>query len=152
MQMAFYAALGVGSLIALSGPAHRSTLATTTQPQPDSVALASKLVGKWSGTRFESNSTTGQKYTMEWKKDTTGALVGTISMPGGSSYATRVVWSSDTGFITESAPHKNSKLGEKVVTRTLSHFKGDSLAGTFEARPMTYKGQSDKGRFSARKG
>ncbi|MGN6392840.1 MAG: hypothetical protein ACTHM9_11420 [Gemmatimonadales bacterium] len=152
MQLAFYAALGIGSLIALSGPAGRSVRTTATLPQPDSVALASKLVGKWTGKRFESSSTTGQRYTMQWKKDTTGALVGTVSMPSGSSYATRVVWSSDTGFITESAPHKSGKLGEEVVTRTLSHFKGDSLTGTFEMRPMTYKGHSETGHFSAKKG
>jgi len=152
MQLAFYAALGIGSLIALSGPPGRSARTTATMPQPDSVALASKLVGRWTGKRFDSSSTTGQQYTMQWKKDTTGALVGTVSMPGGSSYATRVVWSSDTGFITESAPHQSAKLGEQVVTRTLSHFKGDSLTGTFEMRPMSYKGHSQTGRFSASKG
>ena len=39
-----------------------------------------------------------------------------------------------------------------MVTRTVSHFKGDSLYGTFEARPMSYKGRTEEGHFSAHKG
>jgi hypothetical protein len=152
MNMAIYAALGIGSLVALGGSPRPPVRAAAAGPRPDSVALASKLVGKWTGTRFDSSSAAGRTFTMDWKKDTIGALTGRVSMPGGASYATRVVWSSDTGFITESAPHKSAALGEEVVTRTLSHFKGDSLSGTFEMRPMTYKGHSESGRFSARKG
>jgi hypothetical protein len=62
---------------------------------------------------------------------------------------TQVVWSSDTAFITESAPHKSPEIGEQVVTRMINHFKGDSLTGTFELRPTSYKGRSLNGHFTA---
>lgn len=152
MNMGFYAALGIGSLVALGASPRPPVRATAAGTRPDSVILATRLLGRWTGTRHDSSATAGRTFTMDWKKDTTGALVGTVSMPGAASYATRVVWSSDTGFITESAPHKSAALGEDVVTRTLSHFKGDSLWGTFQLRPMTYKGRSESGRFSAHKG
>jgi hypothetical protein len=88
---------------------------------------------------------------MKWKRDTTNALTGLVTM-NGSSYPVLVVWSSDTGFVTESAPHQSAGLKEQVVTRTVSHFKGDSLYGTFEARPMSYQGRTEQGHFSAHKG
>jgi hypothetical protein len=152
MNMGLYAALGIGSVLAVGMQPSRPAAATASPIPADSVALASKLPGHWSGTRFDSSSAAGHRFTMDWKKDSLGALTGTVAMADGSSWPTRVVWTSDTGFITESAPHRSAALGEKVVTRTLSHLTGDSLSGTFELRPMSYKGQSERGRFSAHKG
>jgi hypothetical protein len=88
---------------------------------------------------------------MTWKKDTTGSMIGTVKPASGSAYAAKVVWSADTGFVIESAPHTSNQLHETVVTRMVSHLKGDSLWGTFEMRPTAYKGRTEEGRFSATK-
>jgi hypothetical protein len=148
MQGTFYAAAAIGALIAVGPGASHSTVALRA---PSDTGVAARLVGKWVGTRFDSSAAGGHKFTMSWKQDTAKALTGTVTM-NGSSYPVRVVWSSDTGFVTESAPHQSAALKEEVVTRTVSHFKGDSLYGTFEARPMSYKGTTEQGHFSAHKG
>ncbi|HEY7635427.1 MAG TPA: hypothetical protein VH763_07780 [Gemmatimonadales bacterium] len=152
MYTALYTALGLGALLAVGTPLGSSPPAMAVRAPADTVALASKLTGKWSGTRFDSSSTAGTKFTMDWKKGSDGKLVGTVAMANGPSYQTQVVWNSDTAFITESAPHKSAETGQQVVTRMINHFKGDSLTGTFEVRPMTYKGRSLHGHFTAARG
>ncbi len=88
---------------------------------------------------------------MTWKKAPDGHLTGTVKPAAGSAYEANVVWSADTGFVIESAPHTSSQLHEAVVTRMVSHLEGDSLWGTFEMRPTAFKGRSEEGRFSATK-
>lgn len=148
MQGTFYAAVAIGALVAIGpGAGHPAV----TLRAPSDTGVGAKLLGSWVGTRFDSSAAAGHKFTMKWKRDTTNALTGLVTM-NGSSYPVRVVWSSDTGFVTESAPHQSMGLKEQVVTRTVSHFKGDSLYGTFEARPMSYQGRTEQGHFSAHKG
>src|SRR5262245_5211253 len=147
MNTTVFAAISIGSLLTLGLP-HRPPAHTVAQTAADTT-LASKLAGTWSVTRYDSSSKTGKKFTINWAKDTAGTLNGTVKMPNGPSYLTKVVWSSDTAFIAESAPHKSAELNEEVVTRMVSHFKGDSLTGTFEQRPMAYKGRTESGRFVA---
>ena len=149
MNTTVFAALGIGSLLTLGLP-HRPPGHAPGSPAADTT-LASRLAGTWSVTRYDSSSgvKAGKQFTMSWAKDTAGALAGTVKMPHGPSYATRVVWSSDTAFIAESAPHQSADLNEQVVTRMVSHFKGDSLTGTLEQRPTSYKGRSASGRFVA---
>jgi hypothetical protein len=86
---------------------------------------------------------------MSWKKATDGHLVGAVAPTSGPAYETNVVWSSDTGFVTESAPHQSKELNEEVVTRMVAHLKADSLSGKFEMRPVTYGGRSVAGNFIA---
>jgi hypothetical protein len=86
---------------------------------------------------------------MEWKKASDGHLEAKVSVAKEPSYQTSVVWTSDTGYVTESAPHRSVALNEEVVTRTVSHLKGDSVTGTFELRPTSYEGRTMKGRFTA---
>lgn len=150
MQMALFAAIGIGSMLAVG--AQSGANATTTRSAPaDTVALASKLVGKWTGVRTDSGSTTPHHFTMDWKKAPDGHLNGTVAVAGGPTYQTSVVWSSDTALIMESAPHQSASLSERVVTRTIAHLKGDSLVGRTELRPTAYKGRSITGHISARK-
>jgi hypothetical protein len=72
-----------------------------------------------------------------------------VNVPGERKYPVNVVWASDTAFIFESAPHLSRVLHERVVMRSLVHFKGDQLAGTFDARPTTYAGRTITGSFDA---
>src|SRR5690348_5440731 len=105
MHTILLALLGIGSMFAVGTAAPALPAANLATPT-DTVALASKLVGRWTGTRFDSSNAAGQNFMVNWKKTPDG-LLGTVRMADGSSYATRVVWSSDTAFITESAPHQN---------------------------------------------
>jgi hypothetical protein len=75
-------------------------------------------------------------------------MTGTVVAASGAKYPLNVVWSSDTAFIWESAPHKSPVLGTNVVTRSLVQFKAHALEGTFEARPTTYSGRTLTGHFS----
>lgn len=149
MRMALCTALGLAWLAGAGGHPSRTMAPSPHPTDPDSAALASKLVGKWMGARYDSGSTAPHQFRMSWKRASDGELTGMVAPTSGQSYVTKVVWSSDTGFVTESAPHKSGELGEQVVTRTVSHLKGDSLWGTFELRPMSYKGRSEQGHFSA---
>ncbi len=147
----------LGAALALGG-ASRSGGAAAPRPgsvdraPADTVALASRLAGTWRGEGVDSGSTTPQRFTMRWRQAQDGHPTGTVSLAGGPEYPVNVVWSSDTAFIYVSAPHRSPTLREEVVTRTLARFKGDSLVGTYEARPTKYSPKSLTGRFSAVRG
>jgi hypothetical protein len=148
MRMALCAVAGLAWL-ATTGGVPAGTGSSPLHETVDSTALASRLIGHWTGARYDSGSTTPHPFSMQWKKAPDGHLAGMVTASAQKPYETNVVWSSDTGFVTESAPHRSSELNEEVVTRSVAHFKGDSLVGTFELRPMTYRGKSETGKFSA---
>jgi hypothetical protein len=149
MRMTLSLALGAAWLAGAGAhpDPHRTT--STDRTTVDSTALARQLVGHWKGTRHEAGSAAGHRFTMSWKTASDGHLAGTVEPAAGPAYETNVVWSSDTGFVTESAPHRSPELNEEVVTRMVAHLKGDSLSGKFEMRPMTYRGRSAAGNFTA---
>ena len=148
MRLALCAVAGLAWL-ATTGGLPAGTRSSPLHEMVDSTALASRLIGRWIGARHDSGSATPQRFTMQWEKAQDGHLSGMVTSGSQPAYETNVVWSSDTGFVTESAPHRSGQLNEEVVTRSVAHFKGDSLVGTFEMRPMTYRGKSEHGTFSA---
>jgi|GEM_PF-1642546 len=147
MQSAFHAALGLAALVGLTAAA-TPTSATATLAGPKH-GLATRLDGKWSGKLTSSMSFQPEYFTMIWNSEPGGRVIGTIMPSGRPHYAVNVVWSSDTAFIYESAPHYNRMLHEEVVSRGVVHFKGNGLQGNFEARPTKYEGRTVKGTFNA---
>jgi hypothetical protein len=149
MRMTLWIALGAvgltGAAVHPTPPRATSTAGTTV----DSTLLARHLVGHWKGTRYDAGSAAGHQFTMSWKQASDGHLSATVASDAGPAYQANVVWSSDTGFVTESAPHRSQELNEEVVTRMVAQLKGDSLSGKFEMRPMTYAGRSVAGTFAA---
>jgi hypothetical protein len=148
MQFVLGAAVGLATALALDAslpPANPATSGTAMQ----GTTLAARLAGKWTGRRTMPVSIKPANFTMVWRKAPDGHLTGTVAMPGQPKYPVNVVWSSDTAFIYESAPHLSRELHEKVVTRSVVHFKGSELDGTFEARPMHYSGKTISGHFTA---
>jgi hypothetical protein len=85
---------------------------------------------------------------MIWLEAPDGHVTGTLAVAH-QQYPMTVVWSSDTAFIAESAPHRSRLLHEMVVTRTVGRLKGTELVGTFEARPTSYSGETLSGSFEA---
>jgi hypothetical protein len=142
-------ALGLATFFAATAHPNSGAAAATRFAPADTGALASRLSGAWSGTRVESSGAKTHPFTMTWKQAPDGGMTGRVAQAHGPTYMTHVVWSSDTAFITESAPHKSSELKESVVTRTVTHFKGDSLVGQYELRPTNFTGHTLTGRFTA---
>jgi hypothetical protein len=143
--------IALGALGLTGAAAHptppRATI--TSRTTVDSTRLARQLAGHWKGTRYDAGSSAGHQFTMSWKQASDGHLSGTVTPAAGPAYQANVVWSSDTGFVSESAPHRSQELNEEVVTRIVAHLKGDSLSGKFEMRPTTYRGRSVEGTFAA---
>lgn len=148
MQLAFYAAGGVAAAIALAATAAPKAFAAPLATRRDSI-LAARIDGTWAGHRSSSISLRPQQFTMSWRTAPDGHLTGMVNVPGERKYPVNVVWASDTAFIFESAPHLSRMLHERVVMRSLVHFKGDQLAGTFDARPTKYTGRTITGSFDA---
>lgn len=148
MHLAFYAAGGVAAAIALAAPAAPGAAAPSPATVRDSV-LAARIDGTWRGHRTTSISTRPQQFTVTWRTAPDGHVTGMVTVPGERKYPVNVVWTSDTAFIFESAPHLNRALHEQVVMHSLVHFKGDRLVGTFDARPTRYAGRTLTGTFKA---
>lgn len=146
MQLALLAALSAGTALALAASGASARVPATVTTAPDS-GLAARIAGHWSGRRTSSTAKQSGKMTMMLKQADEGGLEGSVDVAGAPAFPVQVVWSSDTAFILESAPHKSPDLHEQVVTRSLVHFKGDSLTGKFESRPMRYEGKTATGKF-----
>jgi hypothetical protein len=146
MQLVLFAGLSTAAAVALaaSGAPARATAPLTA---PTDSALAARIGGTWTGHRTSSLSKTPEPVKLTWSAASDGGVEGTLSVRRQPSFPVNVVWTSDTAFIFESAPHPSDALDEQVVTRGVVHFKGDSLEGTFDARPTTYKGRTLTGSF-----
>jgi hypothetical protein len=128
--------------------------ADTMAPAPTAAApaaeLAPKLEGTWKAVGYDSGSTRPSRFTIVWQKAPDGSLVGTITPASGPKYEVRIVSSSDSGFVQESAPHRSPTLGVEVVTHTEARLTGDSLTGTYQAKATTGS-KSLSGKFSAKR-
>jgi hypothetical protein len=114
-------------------------------------AAASKLVGTWTAVGYDSGSTRASHFTVVYHQGTGGDLTGTVTFAGsGPKYNVRIVSITDSGFVQESDPHQSPTLKKDVVTHTEARFTGDSMSGTFEARP-TKGGSPLHGRFTAKR-
>lgn len=148
MRIVLHVTVGLAAIVWLAtqpGPAQATTASGAAQ---DTTQLASRLAGTWTGQVTNSGSARPQRLTMVWQKAPDGHMTGTVVPASGAKYPVNVVWSSDTAFIWESAPHKSPLLDRNVVTRSLVHFKAHALEGTFEARPTRYGGTTLTGDFS----
>jgi hypothetical protein len=147
MQLVHFAGLSTVAAVSLAAAPAPARRASTLAPPTDS-ALAARIEGTWAGHRTSSLSQTPEPVKLTWRAASAGDVEGRMSVRQQPAFPVKVVWSSDTAFIFESAAHESKALDEQVVTRSVVHFKGDSLTGTFDARPTTYKGKTLTGSFS----
>lgn len=145
MQLTLLAALTVAAAVTLDSYAP----ALAPAPNQQGTDLATRLAGTWQGRRTTPISLKPDSFTMHWQKAADGHMTGTIARPGEAKYPVNVVWSSDTAFIYESAPHMSALFHEQVVTRATVHFDGSQLNGKFEARPTKSEGKTTGGSFTA---
>jgi hypothetical protein len=148
MRIVFHATLGLAAMIAVAAQPRLAHAATARRPAQDTTKLSSRLVGTWRGAVTNSGSPRAQRLSIIWRKAPDGHLTGTVVSASGAKYPITVVWSSDTAFIAESAPHRSPLLGTIVVTRSVIQFKAHALEGTFEARPTTLSAETLSGHFT----
>jgi hypothetical protein len=148
MRIVLHATLGLAAMIAVAAQPRLAHAATAPRPAQDTTKLSSRLAGTWTGEVTNSGSARAQRLSMVWRKAPDGHMTGTVVSASGAKYPVNVVWSSDTAFIAESAPHRSPLLGTNVVTRSVFHFKAHALEGTFEARPTTYSAETLTGHFT----
>jgi hypothetical protein len=113
-------------------------------------AVSDRLLGSWSAKGYDAGSTRAQTFTINWTRAPDGSLGGTIAFQGGTQYKVKVVSTGDSTFVYESEPHQSPTLKAQVVTRTQARLVGDTLIGSYEAKPKT--GKSLKGSFKATRG
>jgi hypothetical protein len=125
------------------------TVAPTARDRdPAMAAVPERLLGTWTAKGYDEGSKRAQEFTMSWTRSPDGSMVGTISFRPGETYDVKVVSASDTVIVYESAPHRSPTLNAQVVTRTQARVVGDTLMGTYEAKP-TRGGKALRGRFTA---
>jgi hypothetical protein len=146
MRSSLCAGLAAGAFCALGAAAPATGPLAT--PDHQGTGVATELAGTWTGHRTITTTGRSDPIRMVWLKAPDGQVKGTVAVAR-EKYPMTVVWSSDTAFIAESAPHRSRALNEMVVTRTLGHLKGSELVGTFEARPAGYGGRTVTGSFEA---
>lgn len=148
MRMVLHLTIGLAAIAWLAAQPGLARAATAARATQDTTQLASRLAGTWTGQVTNSGSARAQRLTLVWQKTPDGHMTGTVVAASGAKYPLNVVWSSDTAFICESAPHRSPLLGETVVTRSLVRFNPHALEGTFETRPTTSRGRTLTGHFS----
>lgn len=126
---------------------------TTAGPAPAQTmsALPDRLLGSWKAQGYDAGSKRPQPFTITWSRAPDGSLVGTIAFQSGEKYDVKVVSTSDTVIVYQSAPHRSPTLKTQVVTRTTAKMVGDSLTGTYVAK-ATKGGKVLKGHFTATRG
>jgi hypothetical protein len=146
MQLVLFAGLSAVAAVALAAAGAPARAAVSATAPPDT-GLAARIAGTWAGHRTGSDSKAPAPLKLTWRATADSGLQGTMSVRQQPTVPIKVVWTSDTAFIFESAPHLNPAMHEEVVTRSVVHFKGDSLRGTFDARPTAYTGKTSTGSF-----
>lgn len=146
MRSFLCAGLAAGAFLTLGAAARVTSPVVTSAHQ--GTGVAAKLAGTWTGHRTIARTGRSDPIRMVWLKAPDGHVAGTIAVAR-EKYPLTVVWSSDTAFIAESAPHRSEVLDEMVVTRTVGRLNGTELVGTFEARPTAYSGRTLTGSFEA---
>ncbi len=114
---------------------------------------AAKYVGTWDGRSYRTPSDTGVPWQVIMARVADGTLRGTLTYPGTTAppVAIRVRDYSDTGIVEELGPYHSRVADQDVVTRAVGHVTGDSLAGTFEMRPVGGGAMILSGTFRAKR-
>jgi hypothetical protein len=111
-------------------------------------AVPDRLLGTWTAKGYDAGSKRPQPFTITWSRGPDGSLAGMIAFRSGEHYNVKVVSTSDSMIVYQSAPHRSPTLKTQVVTRTTAKMVGDSLTGTYQAK-ATKGSKVLKGRFTA---
>jgi hypothetical protein len=123
----------------------------TTGPGTTMTALPDRLLGSWKAQGYDAGSSRAQPFTITWTRAPDGSLAGKIAFEGGEQYDVKVVSTTDTMIVYESAPHRSPTLKARVVTRTRARMVGDTLVGSYTARAGK-GGKALSGTFRATRG
>jgi hypothetical protein len=127
------------------------TTAGDTSGRGPMTALPDRLLGSWKAQGYDAGSSRGQPFTLTWTRAPDGSLTGRVAFEGGEQYDVKVVSTTDTTIVYQSAPHRSPTLKAQVVTRTQARMIGDTLVGSYTARAGK-GGKVLRGTFRATRG
>jgi len=127
-------------------------LAACARTERGAANLAQQMTGTWEGRSFRSASDTAVPWTNVLTVGSDGALTGSLTFTGTNQppVAMRMVALTDSTISWELGPFYSPTVGAEVTSRTEARYAGDSLWGTFEARP-TAGGEPVRGTFAAKR-
>jgi hypothetical protein len=98
-----------------------------------SVRIPTAAVGVWEGrSSVPPRDSVIATYTLTVTADASGLR---MKLPNRDPQMPRIITAGGDSVVTETGPYDSvARPGLKVTTRTISHFNGDSLFGSFEAR------------------
>ncbi len=113
---------------------------------------AQTYAGTWEGRSFRAPGDTGVRWTNVITAGADGKLTGSLTYPGANlpPVAVRVIEVTDSTVVQDLGPYHSVTLNADVITRAEGHIKGDSVWGTFEARP-TGGGAPLRGTFAGKR-
>jgi hypothetical protein len=98
-----------------------------------SVRIPTAALGIWEGrSTVPPRDSVIATYTLTVTADASGIR---MKLPNRDPQTPRIIAAGGDSVVTETGPYDSvARPGLKVTTRTISHFRGDSLFGSFEAR------------------
>jgi hypothetical protein len=110
-----------------------SLLAPAGASGAQSLAIPRAAIGVWEGrSTVPPRDSVIAIYTLTVTADASGVR---MKLPDRDPQTPRLVAAGGDSVVTETGPYDSvARPGLKVTTRTISHFRGDSLFGSFEAR------------------
>jgi len=114
--------------------------------------LATRLAGTWEGRSFVVATDSGVPWTYVMTVGADGALTGSLTFAGTNQppVAMRAAVLTDSTVSWELGPFFSPAVGAEVNSSAVARYAGDSLWGTFEARP-TAGGAPVRGTFRAKR-
>ncbi len=114
--------------------------------------LASLLAGTWEGRTFVLATDSGVPWTNVLSVGADGALIGSLTYTGTNRPATAVRTAdlTDSSVTWEIGPFYSPAVGAEVNSRASARYSGDSIWGTFEARPVA-GGEPVRGTFRGKR-
>ena len=128
----------------------RPSLDLRTVPARPEPAIASAVVGMWSGTVFESETDPGTPFTLVQVQHRDGTVSGHLAFNGSDMPLADVIVLEATAdrYVALIGPYATPRDSRQVVARLDAHRVGPTLTGTMYARPVN-GGKAYKGRFTA---
>jgi hypothetical protein len=138
------------SALALVAACARPSLDLSTVPARPEPAIASAMVGMWSGTVFESEADPGTPFTLVQIQHRDGTVTGQLAFNGSSIPLAdvKVLEATADRYVALIGPYVSPRDARQVVARLDAQLVGRTLTGTVYARSVD-GGRAYRGRFTA---
>ena len=137
-------------ILMLATACARPSLDLSTVPNRPEPAVASAMVGMWSGTVFESEADPGTPFTLVQVQHPDGTVTGQLAFNGSKIPITdvKVLEATADHYVALIGPYTSPRDSRQVVARLEADRVGEKLTGKVYARSVD-GGKAYKGRFTA---